>query len=163
MTSAWPKGAMRSSSNLQAKTRSPRGPSATPRKAASSSPVPIPLIVPSQWVVHSAPLEDWPSNSAASKGKVTPPPTAKFTCPANQALLVLRLTDSWGDGWNGADISVVKDGSVVAADTYKTGPTRSTTTAWRRAATPSRLRVESGGKRSRGRLSSRCPICLLEL
>jgi hypothetical protein len=55
------------------------------------------------------------------EGKVTPPPTAKFTCPANQALLVLRLTDSWGDGWNGADISVVKDGNVLYTDTLQDG------------------------------------------
>ena len=55
------------------------------------------------------------------EGKVTPPPTAKFTCPANQALLVLRLTDSWGDGWNGADISVEQNGNVLATDTLQDG------------------------------------------
>jgi len=55
------------------------------------------------------------------EGKVTPPPTAKFTCPSSEALLVLRLTDSWGDGWNGADISVVKDGNVLYTDTLQDG------------------------------------------
>ena len=89
---------------------------------------------------------------------MTPPPTAKFTCPANQALLVLRLTDSWGDGWNGADISVVKDGNVLATDTLQDGAYKE----YNHCLAPGcyAITTTSGEwrKRSRGRPSSRCPI-----
>lgn len=55
-------------------------------------------------------------------GKETPPPTALFTCATNEALLVLRLTDSWGDGWNGADISVADaSGNVLHTATLTDG------------------------------------------
>mmetsp|Transcript_10562 Transcript_10562/g.32528 ORF Transcript_10562/g.32528 Transcript_10562/m.32528 type:complete len:1099 (+) Transcript_10562:371-3667(+) len=55
-------------------------------------------------------------------GSETPPPTSLFACPSDEALLVMRVTDSFGDGWNGADFSVkdAKD-KVVAEATLKDG------------------------------------------
>ena len=95
------------------------------------------------------------------EGKVTPPPTAKFTCPANQALLVLRRTDSWGDGWNGADISVVKDGNVLATDTLQDGAYKE----YNHCLAPGCYSItttskESGGKRSRGGRRADATICI---
>ena len=50
MTCAW-RRVLRLQIPPSGQNAKPRGASATPRKAASPSPVPIPLIVPSRWVV----------------------------------------------------------------------------------------------------------------
>ena len=55
-------------------------------------------------------------------GVETPPPTSVFECDASQALAVMRVVDSWGDGWNGADFTITDaEGAIVGSDTLRDG------------------------------------------
>ncbi|KAH8064432.1 hypothetical protein JL722_1302 [Aureococcus anophagefferens] len=90
-------------------------------------------------------------------GVETPPPTSVFECDASQALAVMRVVDSWGDGWNGADFTITDaEGAIVGSDTLRDGAYAEFPTASTAAATTP-CRRASGARRCRGSSWSCCP------